>query len=116
MNNTKTISNLRKPGEDYFRLFYARPSNLYLKDFVDKFNFDDYFCYKTSNLQRLVSETEFLQFKHSGYIFFKKNLYSKEHTQLWIDWMKTIGGIQYLTRPVPPFNPSFIKVIERIDE
>jgi hypothetical protein len=111
MNSTKTISNLRKPGEDYFRLFYARPSNLYLKDFVDKFNFDDYFCYKQTDKQRLVTEAEFLEFKYSGYTFFKKDLYDKEYIQLWIDWMKTIGGVKFLDKPVPPFHPSFIKVI-----
>jgi hypothetical protein len=118
MNNTKTIENSGQPGGDYFILIHSTRSNLYLKDFVDKFNFNDYWCYKTTAKQRLVTEAEFLEFKHAGYTFFKKDLYDKEHTQLWIDWIKTTisGRMQYMAKPVPPFHPSFIKVIERIDE
>ena len=42
MNGSKMIGNCRKVGGDYFVLKCLRSSNLYLKDFIDKFNFDDY--------------------------------------------------------------------------
>ena len=71
----KTIENCRKVGGDYFKLKYLRRSNKYLSDYINLFNFDDYWCFKSSNKQKLVSYEELLEFKYAGYIFFKKELY-----------------------------------------
>ena len=105
---TKTIVNARPVGGDYFRLINVRTSNKYLSDFLSLFNFTDYWCYKSTNLQRLVTYDDLLEFKYGGYIFFNKELYDKDHIDMWIMWCKNIGGIQYLNRPLPSFNPSKI--------
>ena len=76
MNTTKTLENRRAAGSDWFKLIYARRSDLYLKDYLDKFNFDDYWCFKATNSQRLISYEDFLDFKYSSYIFFKKSSYN----------------------------------------
>ena len=110
MNTNKTIENRRKVGGDFFSLTYVRSSNLYLKDFVDKFNFDDFWCFKTTGHQRLVDEKSFLDFKFSRYTFFKKSLYDKDKIIEWIEWCKMIGGIQFLHKPTPPFNPKNIVI------
>ena len=107
MNTNKTITNCRKVGGDYFRLVNVRNSNLHLKDFVDEFNFDDYWCFKTTNYQRLINEKDFLDFKYASYTFFKKSLYDKDKI---IEWCKMIGGIQYLVKPTPPFSPKNIEL------
>lgn len=109
---TKTIENrrynFRPVGGDYFNLTYARSSIKHLQDFLPLFNFTDYWCFKSSRHQVIVNYQELLEFKYSGYIFFKKELYSKDHIDMWIDWMKSIGGIQFLANPFPPFNPTKI--------
>lgn len=95
-------------GGDYFRLINVRKSNLYLIDFIDKFNFDDYWCFKTTYIQKLVNYEEFLEFKYSGYTFFRKDLYNVDWIVEWMDWFKDLGGVQYLVRPTPPFPPQKI--------
>ena len=106
LNNEKTIEYIRELGGDYFLIKYIRKSKLYLKDFIDKFNFDEYYCFKASRIQRLITDyQEFLDFKYSSYIFFKKELYDLEHFNFWLEYMKTIGGIKFLVKPLPPFNP-----------
>ena len=110
MNTSKRIENSRKVGGDYFRLQVRRISNLYLKDFIDKFNFDDYWCFKSSTHQRLVNEKDFLEFKYACYIFFRKDLYDVSKILEWVEWCKNIGGIQYLVKPTPPFSPKKVMI------
>ncbi len=97
---------MRVVGGNYFNLVKSKPSDKYLRDFINLFNFDDYWCYKGTRIQRLVTEEEFLEFKYSSYILFKKDLYDTNTINEWIDWMIGMGGIQYLTKPTPPFNPN----------
>ena len=115
MNEINTISNRREVGGDYFKFIKDNNSNTHLKDYINLFNFDDYWCYKTTNRQRLVNQQEFLELKHSGYTFYKKELYDKDNIDEWIDFIYNVGGhpkgIQYLVKPTPPFNPN--KVIIR---
>lgn len=108
MNGSKTIVNCRKVGGDYFGLASLRSSNLYLKDFIDRFNFDDYWCFKTTDKQRLVSYLEFLEFGNSRYTFFRKDLYNIDWIIEWIDWFKNLGGVKFLSCPTPPFPPQKI--------
>lgn len=108
VNNTKTIISFREIGGDYFKLIYSRSSNLYLKDFIDKFNFDDYWCFKSTRHQNIVNYEDFLEFKYSGYTFFKKDLYDVNRILEWVEWFKDLGGVQYLGKPTPPFPPQKI--------
>jgi len=104
----KTIENCRKVGGDYFKLIYSRRSNLTSDYFLKQFNFNDYHCFKSTGHQREMSYEDFLEFKYAVYIFFKKELYDKDHILKWIGWIKNIGRIQYLHKPLPPFNPEKI--------
>ncbi len=103
----KTIQNTRIVGVDYFRLIYVRASKKYLNDYLLLFNFNDYYCFKSSEYQRQVSYEELLEFKYSGYIFFKKDKYNIKFIELWLKYIKEelIDGINYLSKPFPPFNP-----------
>ena len=107
MNTNKTIINTRPIGGNYFRLIYERKYKTILGDFIDKFKFDDYWCFKLTNKQRLINYEDFLKFEYSGYIFFKKDKYNKDNIQEWIDWSIKVfsgHGPQYLNNPTPPFN------------
>ena len=112
MNTVKTISSTRPVGGDYFGLSNTNSSELKLDSFVGKFKFKDYHCFKSTNVQRIVEEEEFLEFRHSKYIFFKKDKYNKEHILNWIEWMRGIGGLQFMDKPLPPFSPE--KIIIKI--
>ena len=113
MNTSKTIENNKKNGDDWFRLIYVRNSTKYLKDFLI-FNPEKYWILKMTSVQRFISYEEFLEFKYSGYIFLKKTIYKKEHIKLWLEYFNGNffgrSGVQYLTKPLPPFNP-FKKII-----
>jgi hypothetical protein len=65
-----------------------------------------------TNVQHMVEESDFINFLHSGYIFFKKDVYPKNRLTEWIYWMKDLGGIQYLSKPTPPFNPQKVKILK----
>ena len=108
MITDKTISNGRIVGGDYFLLYYLRSSNKKLSDFLPLFNFDDYWCYKKTRNQVLVDYETFINFKHGGYTFFKKDLYIKKNIDRWIEYIISLGGIQYLVKPTPPFPPEKI--------
>lgn len=110
MNTSKTIESPRKVGADYFALLYSRRSNLFLSDFVHQFDFENYWCFKATNHQRLVSKENFLNFKYAGYVFFEKDLYDVNNILEWIDWLKVNGGGGYLVKPTPPFNPNKITI------
>lgn len=116
MNEINTISNRREVGGDYFIFMKYEKCNTHLIDFINLFNFDDYWCYKSSNRQKLVTQEEFLEFKNSCYIFFKKELYDTNKINEWVDFIHNVGGypkgIQFLVKPVPPFNPNRIIIRE----
>ena len=49
MNMTdKTISNVRIVGGDYFKLIYYRKSKYKLNHYLTQFNFNDYWCFKST--------------------------------------------------------------------
>lgn len=104
----KTIKNIKKVGGDFFILYYLRKSELTLYFYLNQFNPDDYWIYKSTRMFREVSYQELLEFKYAGYIFFKKDLYDKEYIDIWIEFVNILGGIQYLNKPFPPFQPSKI--------
>ena len=105
----KTIENRRPVGSDWFKLMYSRRDDRLLKDHLKLFNPDDYYILKSSGKQRQVSYEEFLEFKWSSYIFFKKYIYDIDHINKWVEYLNKLGGIQFLDKPFPPFDPNKIK-------
>jgi hypothetical protein len=102
------IYNRRKVGGDYFRLYRDNKNGFTLEYWLDKFDFDNYYVFKATGHQKEVSYNEFLDFEFSGYVFFRKDLYKKQGIENWINYMVSFGGIQYLVKPLPPFNPDKI--------
>ena len=100
-------------SNDYFGFEYNRKSTKTLKDYIDMFNVDDYWIYKYSNKQKLVSVEEFITFINMGYMLFRKDKYDKEYINLWLREFFYKGGrsgIQFLVKPTPPFDPEKIKI------
>jgi len=95
-------------GGDWFSIGYARRSTLKLDYYLNQFNFDDYYCIKSSGIQRLVTYQQLIEFKYSKYLFLRKDKYNIDHINLWIDWLSGMTGIQFLNKPFPPFNPNKI--------
>ena len=108
---TNHIENRRLVGGDYFKLMYVRKSNKKLEDYLKKFNYNDYWVLKGSRHQRLVTYEDILTFKYSGYILFKKSIYDIDKIIEWVDYLNNFGGVQYLNKPTPPFNPKKIKIV-----
>ena len=109
--NKIIVENLREINGDHFRIGKIKRGydfNL-IKDII---KYDEYYIYKISNKQREVSVEEFLNFKNCGYIFFKKDLYDKEWIDMWIEYIISIGGINFINKPLPPFHPSKINIIK----
>ena len=109
MNEIKTIKpRTEKPGDDFFCLGFERTSDKYLKDYLPLFNPEDYYILKATGSQREVSIEDLLDFKYSSYILFKKDKYDKKHIENWLEFLKSIGGIMFLSKPLPPFSPNKI--------
>lgn len=108
MNMNRTVTTTGKVGGDYFGLMKKTSVKTKLSDYIALFKVDEYHIYKMSGNQYEVSYEDFLKYKHSGYIFFKKELYNKLHINNWIKYLISIGGIKYITKPLPPFNPEKI--------
>jgi hypothetical protein len=104
----KNIINARKVGGDYFRLYHVRKGGKSLQFYLDKFNFNCYLIYKQSRHQKKVEYSEVLDFNSAGYLFYRKDLFDEKQIQIWLDYLKDIGGIQFLNKPLPPFNPDKI--------
>lgn len=112
---TDHILNLRPVGGDYFKLLYSRKSNKLLSNYLEMFNHEDYHILKGTNRQCIITYEDFLEFKYAYYIFFKKDLYDIEHIKLWLEFSLKLklGGVMYLVKPFPPFNPNEkIKIIK----
>lgn len=106
----KTIECARQPRSDYFKLYWTRSrrSNKNLQFYLDQFDHKDYWIYKSTNVFKEIFYEDLLEFKYSGYIFFKKNIYSKDHIENWIKYLKFINltrSFQYLSKPFPNFDP-----------
>ena len=110
---TNHIENRRPVGGDYFRLGYDRICNKTLESHLKKFNYNDYYILKSSGHQRLVTYDDLLEFKYACYVLFKKDLYDIDKIIEWVDYLKSIGGVQYLDKPTPPFNPKKIKIMNK---
>jgi len=112
----RPMSNRGIVGGDVFILFCSRNSNKTLMDYLPLFDFDDYWCYKSTNTYKQVNHEDFLEFKYSAYKFFKKNTHNKEHIDAWINFYCEYSGErgfrELMLYPMPPFNPNKI-IIKR---
>lgn len=98
----KTISNINKVGDYYFRLFYDKiNSNKKLDYYLNQFNINDYWIYKSTRKQRRVSIQQLYEFKNACYIFFKKDKYDYKEIdeKLNLIWEKLT--FMYLIKPLP---------------
>jgi len=99
--------------KDYFFLQYHR-TDIYRKPllyWLKQFNIEDYWIYKMTNKQKLVSIEDVIKFNNAGYIFFNKDKYKKEHIENWlVNFYYKAGrsGISYMNKPTPPFSPQKI--------
>jgi hypothetical protein len=105
---TNHIADTRPVGGDYFKLIYLRKCKRTLQSHLDKFDHNDYWILKSTGHQRIITYEDLLEFKYSGYIFYKKDLYDIDKIVEWINWFKEKGGVKYLSRPTPPFSPNKI--------
>ena len=71
----KTINSNGKVGGEYFRLKYLRRSNKNLQFYLDQFNHEDYYIYKSTRMFKEVNYQDLLEFKYANYILFKRDLY-----------------------------------------
>ena len=108
MNSSKPIDHRFEVGGDFFALMNINRSKRKLSDYLLLFNIDEYFIFKATSKQRLVSVEEFLDFKYACYILYKKELYDKQHIESWIKYIYNIDEIKYIVKPLPPFSPNKI--------
>jgi hypothetical protein len=83
---------------------------------LDKIDIDKYYILKSSNCFRFLTIEEVISEKYSGYTFFKKEIYSKEFIDKWLDFLK-INNINtyFLNKPFPPqYILDMIKIKETI--
>lgn len=97
-------------------MFRINRSNLFEKrdrDLSYYLTFDPevYNIIKGTRHQKLVTYDEFLDFKYSSYVFFKKDKYDINKILNWVNYFIELGGVQYLVKATPPFNP--MKIIIR---
>jgi len=104
----KPISNRRKVGSDCFALEYIRTAKKSLYNHLNQFDPNNYWIFKSTEKQKLVSVEEFLKFEYAGYVFFKKDLYNPENILKWCDLIK----MKFLVKPTPPdYMLNIIKII-----
>lgn len=104
----KTIQSSREVGGDYFNLKYLRSSNKNLQFYLDKFDINNYYIYKSTSRFKEVNYNDLLEFKYVGYILFKKDIYNKECIDMWIDWLYKVDKSKFLfmDKPFPAFSPE----------
>ena len=108
-----TYANRRVINGGYFYIKKESNTNKDLNYYLDQVNIDEYYIYKGSNKFREVSIDDILNHRYSGYIFFKKSIYDKNHIEYWIDYINTNKlDCRFLTKPLPPFKTDKIIIIE----
>jgi hypothetical protein len=101
--------------ENYIKIIYSKTYNsaMRLDYYLQQFNIEDYWIYKSTNKQKQVSIEELYDFNYSGYILFKKDKYDyKEIDESLKLKEEKIGNhaFSYLNKPLPPL--SIIKKIK----
>jgi hypothetical protein len=109
----KTIENSLLIGSDYFVFNYSRRSKNNLQYFLEQFDINDYWIYKSSNTFREVTIEEFYEFKYSGYILFSKNKYDNIYINEQIKKLYEISTPNYFNKPLPSIE--FLNKIQKIN-
>jgi hypothetical protein len=111
----KTIENSLLIGSDYFRIEYSRKSKNNLQYFLDQFDVNNYWIYKSTSIFREVSIEDFYDFNYSGYILFSKNKYDNKNINEKIKILneKITQGINYFNKPLPSIK--FLNKIQKIN-
>ena len=106
INYDLKVRRTRRNLNDYFKIYKIESSEKRDRPLIQYLTFDpnNYWIYKTTGKQKEVSYEEFLDFKHSGYTFFKKDLYNKDDINKWIDFLYSFTSIPYLSKPLPPIE------------
>ena len=100
--------NRRELNSDHFIIKKLSKSNIHLDYYLDKINFNNYWIYKCTGKFRMVEKEDIG--KYAGYIFFRKDLYSKDYIDNWIKEMCKIQSIPFLVKPFP--RVGILKKIE----
>ncbi len=101
----ETIENYKEVGCDFFKLQYLRSSNKKLDYYLDRFNPEDYWIYKSTEQQRLVSIEDFLEFKYATYVLFKKGVYDYKIIDESLRLLKEKQiQVKFLHKPLPPIE------------
>jgi hypothetical protein len=104
----KKIENRRKVGSDCFGLQNIRKANNNLEFYLNQFDPNNYWIFKATQKQKLVSIEELIEFKYACYILFKKDKYNPDNILKWCQIIKPV----YLVKPVPPdYMLDRIKII-----
>ena len=116
MNDVKTIDYRGEVGSKCFKLLYIKNKKKKLSFYIKQFNPEEYYILKATNQFRFVCVDDFLEFKYAQYIFFNKELYSKEYLQKWLDFKITNNiEFRFLHKPFPPqYILDTIKIKDRI--
>lgn len=87
-------------------LIYSRKSTKNLQFYLYQFNPYDYWIYKSTRMFKRVEYQDLLEFKYSGYTFFRKDIYNKEDIDRWIEFLQGIkgGDFLYFDKPFPPME------------
>jgi hypothetical protein len=113
----KKITNAKNVGGDYFRLIYSRISKNNLQYYLEQFNINEYWIYKSTNKFKQVSIEEFYEFKFSGYIFFRKdvfnNVYINEQIKKLYEIRPSRSTPNYFNKPLPSIK--FLNKIQKIN-
>ena len=85
-----------------------------LMEYLNLINFEDYHILKRTNKQRLVTKEDVYKFKFAGYLFLRKQEYTREHIEMWLDFIQDNKLLlPFLDRPFPSFPPDTkIEIIE----
>jgi hypothetical protein len=114
----KPISLYINEEKGYINLIYDRSRETKLGDHLYLFDIEDYLIYKKSNRFRKINDlNDFYNFKYSGYILFRKDLYNDEDINEWLELIATYFStgsfnFKYLSKPFPP--NSILKKIKII--
>jgi hypothetical protein len=113
----KKITNAKNVGGDYFVFNYSRRSKNNLQYFLEQFDINDYWIYKSSNTFREVTIEEFYEFKYSGYILFRKdvfnNVYINEQIKKLYEIRPSRTTPNYFNKPLPSIE--FLNKIQKIN-
>jgi hypothetical protein len=107
---------VRKLDSDCFFIQKMKRSDIELEYYIDRIEFNNYFIFKSTNLQREVSVEDFYEFEYAQYTFFHKDKYSALEITESLKYMREVGmTMNFMNKPLPRLEHlKKIKTIESI--